>query len=66
MVTSEKIKTFESVMDNYGIQIGNVPCIFHAPTRSRSMTGLMFNACTVIEAELISTSPFIPLLSSRK
>ena len=48
MVTSEKIKTFESVMDNYGIQIGNVLCIFNTPTR-RSIAVLMFNACTVIE-----------------
>lgn len=49
MVTSENIKTFESVMDNYGIQIGNVPCIFNAAPRRRSMAVLMFNACTVIE-----------------
>jgi len=49
MVTSEKIQTFESVTDNYGIHIGNVLCIFNTSTRRRSIAVLMFNACTVIE-----------------
>lgn len=49
MVTFEKIKTFESIMDNYGIQIGNVLCIFNTSARRRSIAVLMFNACTVIE-----------------